>query len=87
LPGQNWVQALDSLRRIAVRDGFYLERVQLAELGDLVERQRGVVQKPDSRSPSASRVLRSPWQNLLYASPAPRAKHQIIADDRKVAGI
>jgi len=25
--------------------------------------------------------------NLLYASPALRAKHQIIDDDRKVAGI
>ena len=25
--------------------------------------------------------------NLLYASPALRAKHQIIGDDRKVAGI
>ena len=25
--------------------------------------------------------------NLLYASPARRAKHQIIDDDRKVAGI
>ena len=25
--------------------------------------------------------------NLLYASPARRAKHQIIGDDRKVAGI
>jgi hypothetical protein len=25
--------------------------------------------------------------NLLYAPPARRAKHQIIGDDRKVAGI
>src|SRR6202158_6249588 len=47
LPGQNRVEAFDSLRGVAVGDRLHLERMQLAEFGDLVERQRGVVQKPD----------------------------------------
>jgi len=46
LAGGDRVEALDALGGIAVGDGFDLERVQLAEFRDLVERQRGIVQQP-----------------------------------------
>jgi hypothetical protein len=35
------------LRGVAIRNRLYFQRVQLAKLGNLVERQRGVVQQPD----------------------------------------
>src|SRR5262249_57713248 len=46
--GEKGVGALDCVGGVAMGNGFDLQGVQFAELGDLVERQRGVVQKPDS---------------------------------------
>ena len=43
------VVALDAGRHFAVGDAFDLEGVQFAELGDLIERQRGVFDQPDGR--------------------------------------
>src|SRR5690606_7813168 len=48
LAGHHRVEALDALRRLTVGDRLHLERVKLAELGDLVERQCRVVDQPDS---------------------------------------
>lgn len=47
LAGGDRVEALDAGGNFAVRDAAHLERVQLAELGDLLERQRGVLDQPD----------------------------------------
>jgi hypothetical protein len=46
LAGEDGVEALDALRRVAVGDRLHLERVKLAEIGDLVERERGVLDEP-----------------------------------------
>ena len=50
LPGRNRIVALDAGRHLAVGDSLDLERVQFAELGDLVEAQRGVLDQPYRRS-------------------------------------
>jgi hypothetical protein len=47
LTGGDRVEPLDALCGFAVSDRLDLERVQLAELGDLVERQRRVIDQPD----------------------------------------
>ena len=47
LAGHDRVHALDALRGFAVGDRLHLERMQPAELRDLVEGQRGVVDQPD----------------------------------------
>src|SRR5690606_23992200 len=41
------IHALDSLRRVAIGDRAHFQRVEFAELGDLVEGQRRVVHQPD----------------------------------------
>ena len=46
LAGQDGIEPLDALRCIAVGDRLHLERVKLAEVGDLIERQRGVLHQP-----------------------------------------
>ena len=47
LAGHDRVHALDALRRLAVGDRLHLERMQPAELRDLLEGERGVVDQPD----------------------------------------
>src|SRR5215813_6281691 len=47
LAGQHRIETLDALRRIAVGDRLYLERMQVAELRDLIERQGSVLDEPD----------------------------------------
>ena len=47
LAGRDRIVALDAGRHFAVGDPFDLERVQFAELGDLIEGQRGVLDQPD----------------------------------------
>jgi hypothetical protein len=73
LAGIDRVEALDALRRFAVRDRLHLKRVQLAELGDLVEGQRRVVDEPDGgRLGHQKRVCH--WKYLSCSSaPVPRA--------------
>ncbi len=75
LAGRDRVHALDALRGIAVGDGLHLERVQLAEVGDLVERQRGVLDEPDGgrlrhqrRGRGKSPALRPPSGRSLLSS-------------------
>jgi hypothetical protein len=46
LAGLDRVEALDALGGVAVGDRLDFERVQLAEIGNLVERQRGVLHQP-----------------------------------------
>src|SRR5262249_12391077 len=43
LTGEHGIEALDALRGIAVGDRLHLERVKLAEVGDLIEGERGVL--------------------------------------------
>ena len=47
LAGLDRIEPLDSLRGVAVGNRLHLERVQLAEIRDLVERQRGVLDQPN----------------------------------------
>jgi hypothetical protein len=47
LAGLQRVEALDALRSFAIGDGFHLEGMQRAELGDLIEGECGVVDQPD----------------------------------------
>ena len=47
LAGGDRVEALDAGRHFAIGNAAHLERVQLAELGDLLEGQRGVLDQPD----------------------------------------
>jgi len=47
LPGLDRIEALDALRCVTVGDRLHLERVELAEFGDLIERERGVLDQPD----------------------------------------
>ncbi|EGE58255.1 flagellin C protein [Rhizobium etli CNPAF512] len=73
LTGRNRIEALDALRRFAIGNRLDLERVKFAELRDLIERQRRVVDKPDGGrlrheqclshgySPSIVRAGRGPW--------------------------
>src|SRR5207302_6371499 len=47
LPGQHRIEALDALGGVAVGDRLDLERMQFAEVRDLIERKRGVLDQPD----------------------------------------
>jgi hypothetical protein len=47
LPGQHRVKTFNSLRRVAIGDRLHFEHVKFAEIGDLVERQSGVLDEPD----------------------------------------
>ena len=42
------IEALDAGGDFAVGDALHLERVQLTEIGDLVEGERGILHQPDS---------------------------------------
>ena len=46
LAGRDRVHALDALRHVAVGDALHLQHVQAAQLGDLLEGQRGVLDQP-----------------------------------------
>jgi hypothetical protein len=46
LAGGNGIETLDALRDVSIGDGFDLQHVQFAEIGDLVERQGGVFDQP-----------------------------------------
>jgi hypothetical protein len=41
------ILALDPLRHVLVGDTFDLKRMQAAEIGDLLEGERGIIDKPD----------------------------------------
>ena len=47
LAGGDRVHALDAVGDVAVGDALHFEHVQAAELGDLLEGERGVVDQPD----------------------------------------
>src|SRR5215475_15027268 len=44
---EHGIEALDALRRIAVGDCLHLEWMKLAKIGNLIERERGVLDQPD----------------------------------------
>ncbi|MOA22849.1 hypothetical protein D3C78_1434390 [compost metagenome] len=50
LSGCDRIEALDALRGFTVGNCLDFKRMQFAERGDLIERQRGVVNQPYSRS-------------------------------------
>jgi len=68
--GEDRVEPLDGQRRFAIRDRLHLERVEFAELGDLVERQRGIIQQPNGGRFRHQRCGCRHRKNLLQASPA-----------------
>ena len=47
LTGGDRIMALDAGRDLAVGDALHFQRVQLTEIGDLVEAERGVLDEPD----------------------------------------
>jgi hypothetical protein len=47
LAGGHRVLALDALGHVFVGDAFHFQRMQAAEIGDLLEGERGVVDQPD----------------------------------------
>ena len=47
LAGEYGIEPLDALRRIAIGDSLHLERMKLAKIGDLIKRERGVLDQPD----------------------------------------
>ena len=53
LPGRDGIAPDDALGALVIGDGLHLERVQLAEIGDLIEGQRGVLDQPDGGRLSA----------------------------------
>jgi hypothetical protein len=67
---------------------FHLERVQLAEIGHLLEGEGSVLDEPDCRCFRHQRWM-GHWQNLLCAPLAPAGSEapEVISDDWKVAGI
>ena len=69
LAGQHRVEPLDPLRGVAVGDRLHFERVQLAEIGDLVERQRGVLDEPDGGRLRHQRRGRHGKSPLRFARP------------------
>jgi hypothetical protein len=46
LAGQDRIEALDALRGVAIGDRLHFEHMQIAELRDLVERQRSILDQP-----------------------------------------
>jgi hypothetical protein len=48
LAGGNWIHAFDAMGHVAIGNALHLEHVQAAELGDLLEGKRGVVDQPYS---------------------------------------
>ncbi len=61
------VVAADAGADLAVGDALHLERVQLAEGGDLVERQRRILDQPDGRR---FRHQRGVGHEILLVRPA-----------------
>ena len=82
LPGQDRVEALDPLRGVAVGDRLHFKRVQLAEIGDLVERQRGIVQQPDGGRLRHQRAAVAMAKSPL-CSARPPGEAFVISDDGK----
>ena len=88
LAGQDRVETLDALRGVAVGNRLHLERVQLAEIGDLVEGQASVLDQPDGGRLGHQRcVSHSEISSVLRPPPDESEAFIAINDDRKVAGI
>jgi hypothetical protein len=85
LAGHDRVHALDALGRFAVGDGADLERVQLAELRDLVEGQGGVVDEPDGGRLRHQKRFRH-FKHILLLARVPGAGggqgHRIFGNSR-----
>ena len=72
LAGRDRVHALDALRHVAVGDAFHLQHMQAAQLGDLLERERGVLDQPNGggfRHQELAITHRNPFQDREGASP------------------
>ncbi len=69
LAGEDRVEPLDALRRVTVGDRLYFERVQLAEIGDLIERQGRVLDQPDGGGFRHQRLVRHAGISLALRPP------------------
>src|SRR5262249_14498510 len=66
----NRVHALDALRRVAVCNGAYLERVHFGEIGDLIEGQSGIVDEPHGSRLRHQRCVAHGKSPLCFATPS-----------------
>src|SRR6266481_4143465 len=80
LTGEHGIEALDALRGVAVGDRLHLERVKLAEVGDLIEREGGVLDLPHG---GCFRHQRRCGHGEISSAlrPPSRAKLGVIGDD------
>ena len=76
LPGEHRIETLDALGGVAIGDRLDFEWMQFAEVGDLVERQRGVLDQPNGRCLRHQQRMghgNLPRQNLPGRPPAGEA--------------
>src|SRR5262249_13271581 len=73
LPGYDRIASDDALDPLIVRDSLHLEGMQLAEIGNLVERQRRVFDKPDSGRLGHKGLGRHDKFSLRFARPGGRS--------------
>ena len=77
LAGRHRVLALDALGDILVGDAFHFQGMQAAEIGDLLEGQRGIVHQPDGgglghQGFRSTAIRSSPFPGGAFPGPAPR---------------
>ena len=68
------ILALDAGRHFAVGDALHLKRVQLAEIGDLVERQGRVLHEPDGGRLRHQRCVAHDMLLAAYLAPCSERK-------------
>ena len=85
LAGDDRVHALDALRRFAVGNGLHLERMQRAELRDLVEGKRRVVDQPDGGR--LGHQQRVGHEQILLVRPRPGAGGGLKPPNRENRGV
>lgn len=81
LAGRDRVHALDALGGVAVGDGADFQRVHLAEIGDLIERQGGIIDEPHGGCFRHQRGVAHGKSPLCFAQLFLGAKPVVISDD------
>src|SRR5262249_61037758 len=79
------VQSLDPLRRIAIGNCLYFERMQIAEVGDLIERQGGVFKQPHGGRFRHQRNCNH-WLNLLSCFASSHSRGSMSSPMTELAG-
>ena len=79
LAGGDRVHALDALRGVAVGNGADLQGMHLGEVGDLIERQRGIVDEPHGSRFGHQRCIAHGKSPLRFAHPS--GQSLLVIDD------